>query len=43
MIGDLTPLVPLSFEGEGEIIKEGLSPLLDILINRVRLSASSDV
>jgi len=25
----LTPLIPLSFEGEGEIIKEGLTPLLD--------------
>ena len=25
----LTPFIPLSFEGEGEIRKEGLMPLLD--------------
>jgi len=29
----LTPLIPLSFKGEGEIVpKEGLSPLLNTLI-----------
>jgi len=29
----LTPLIPLSFQGEGEIfLKEGLTPLLNTLI-----------
>jgi len=28
----LTPLVPLSFKGEGEMEKEGLTPLLDALL-----------
>jgi len=32
MIIYLTPCVPLSFKGEGEGKKEGLSPLLDTLI-----------
>jgi len=31
-LGNLTPLIPLSFEGEGEIKKEGLAPLLDTLL-----------
>jgi hypothetical protein len=26
---NLTPFIPLSFEGEGEEEKEGLTPLLD--------------
>jgi hypothetical protein len=30
---NLTPFIPLSFEGEGEeILKEGLTPLLDALL-----------
>jgi len=29
----LTPLIPLSFEGEGEmVLEEGLTPLLDTLL-----------
>jgi len=31
----LTPLIPLSFEGEGEGMEEGLTPLLNTLINGV--------
>ena len=27
--GYLTPFIPLSFKGEGELEKEGLAPLLD--------------
>jgi len=29
----LTPLIPLSFKGEGERKKEGLAPLLDALVS----------
>jgi len=30
LFGDLTPCVPLSFEGEGDLFKEeGLTPLLN--------------
>jgi len=32
----LTPLVPLSFKGEGEEKKEGLAPLLDTLLRFFR-------
>jgi len=36
MIIILTPFIPLSFKGEGgRLNKEGLSPLLDTLTNRV--------
>ena len=29
LFGDLTPCVPLSLKGEGEVVEEGLTPLLD--------------
>jgi hypothetical protein len=35
----LTPLIPLSFKGEGEEKKEGLSPLLDTPHKKARLKS----
>jgi len=32
----LTPFIPLSWTGEGEILKEGLAPLLNALIFALR-------
>jgi hypothetical protein len=38
---NLTPCIPLSFEGEGEInIKEGLTPLLNSLMQRLFIKGS---